>query len=85
MAYEIRILPSVLRDLGRLSHDERRRIAARIDTLALDPRPHACRKLRTMPDCYRIRVGPYRVIYQVKDTTVTVTVVRVRHRREAYR
>jgi len=85
MRYRLQIRPSALRDLGRLPAADRKRVVREIDGLAEDPRPAGCRKLRTMVDCYRIRVGVYRVVYLVQDEVVTVTVVRVRHRREAYR
>jgi len=48
-------------------------------------RPFGCLKLAGEPDLYRIRVGQYRIIYQVQDETLTVLVLSIRHRREIYR
>jgi mRNA interferase RelE/StbE len=48
-------------------------------------RPPGCLKLAGEPDLYRIRVGPYRIIYQVKDEALTVLVLAIGHRREIYR
>jgi mRNA interferase RelE/StbE len=54
--------------------------------LAQNPRPPGCRKLHgSGHDDYRIRVGDYRILYEVDDTAPTVRIMRVRHRREAYR
>lgn len=61
------------------------RIKQATDALAEDPRPPGCRKLRGADDLCRIRVGAYRVIYQVKDEVLLVLVLRVGHRREVYR
>ena len=84
MTYAIKIRPSAFRDLERLPPDARARVAARIDRLGREPRPPDCRELRALENCYRARVGPYRILYTVTDEVITVTVVRVRHRREAY-
>jgi mRNA interferase RelE/StbE len=62
----------------------RLRIAAAILTLADNPRPRGCKKL-TGQDLYRVRVGDYRVVYEIHDDVLVVLVVRVAHRREAYK
>jgi mRNA interferase RelE/StbE len=54
-----------------------------ISKLANNPRPVGCKKLRGW-DAYRIRIGDYRVIYEIHDDVLIVLVVRVAHRREAY-
>jgi mRNA interferase RelE/StbE len=61
------------------------RLRSAIDGLQETARPPGCLKLAGEPDLYRIRVGPYRIIYQVKDETLTVLVVSIGHRREIYR
>lgn len=50
-----------------------------------NPRPDGCRKLAGEKRAWRIRVGDYRVLYEIADGTVTVTVFRVAHRRDVYR
>jgi mRNA interferase RelE/StbE len=62
-----------------------RRLRADIDGLALNARPSGCVKLAGAPDLYRIRVGDYRVVYQVKDTPPVVLVLSIGQRREIYR
>jgi mRNA interferase RelE/StbE len=51
--------------------------------LELDPRPLGCKKLKGR-DAYRIRIGDYRVIYEINDGRLIVTVVTIGHRREVY-
>ena len=59
---------------------------AAIRALGETPRPRGARKLHGSPrDDYRIRVGDYRVLYEVDDAAQLVRIMRVRHRREAYR
>lgn len=62
----------------------RQRIEAKIASLATDPRPHDCTKLAGA-DAYRVRVGDYRIVYDVADAVRIVTVIHVGHRREIYR
>ena len=58
---------------------------AAIDELAQNPRPAGCAKLVGTANDWRIRVGDYRIIYEIHDTRLIVLVVRVAHRREVYR
>jgi len=83
--YQVVIERRAEKDMGRLSAPIHRRVSDAILALASDPRPAGCRKLVGGSDDWRIRVGDYRVIYQIADTVRVVRVHRVRHRREAYR
>lgn len=85
MAYRVEFTSRAARDLAALPTLTQKRIAARIDALALDPRPSASKKLHGGEDLYRIRVGDYRMIYQVQARIVVVTVIRIGHRRDIYR
>jgi len=85
MAYRIEIKPRAEKALGRIAKPRRRRIAKVIDRLARDPRPAGCRKLTGAEDAYRIRVGDYRVVYQVFGRVLVVWVVRVADRKDMYR
>ncbi|WP_338074530.1 type II toxin-antitoxin system RelE/ParE family toxin [Kineosphaera limosa] len=55
-----------------------------IDELGQEPRPKGCRKL-TGEEAWRVRIGSFRVIYEIADARLTVTVVRAGHRRDVYR
>ena len=82
--FEVRLRRSVAKDLLRLPKADNRRIAARIEALADDPRPHGCEKLAGSL-AYRVRQGNYRIVYTIDDDTVIVEIVRVGHRRDVYR
>jgi mRNA interferase RelE/StbE len=85
LAYDLIILPAAERDLRRLSRvvTEHRRLIAAIGGLRNEPRPAGCVKLAER-DAWRIRVGDYRVIYQIEDTVRVVRVVRIGHRSDVY-
>jgi mRNA interferase RelE/StbE len=83
--YTIQIAPSAERALAALDRPIQRRIAARIDTLAENPRPAGVKKLQGEPSIWRVRVGDYRVLYAVEDNRLLVLVVKVGHRSHVYR
>ena len=72
-------------DLRQLPKTLFERINERVLALREDPRPPGVRKLEGALEGWRIRVGDYRVIYQIDDAAQIVTIVRVRHRRDVYR
>ena len=84
MTYGIRFLPFVRKDLRGIPRPAVRLILNAIDRLADDPRPPNCSKL-TAHDLHRIRIGTYRVVYEVHDRELVIVVVKVAHRREVYR
>lgn len=82
--YELRVKPSVAKDLRGVPAADLRRILNRIEALRDDPRPPGCEKLGGA-ELYRVRQGVWRIVYGVDDATVTVEVVRVGHRSSVYR
>jgi mRNA interferase RelE/StbE len=82
--YELRIKPSVAKDLRGIRKTDVRRILKRMRSLCDDPRAPGCEKLGGQ-DLYRVRQGVYRIVYAIDDTSVIVEVVRVGHRGEVYR
>lgn len=85
MRYRILFTRRAERDFESLPERERARLGTRIDGLATTPRPDGVKKLAGADDLYRLRSGDYRVIYQIQDRVITITVVRVGHRRDIYR
>ena len=85
MAYAIEFVPSARRELRKLPREVQLKLNQRIDSLSSDPRPRGSKKLKGGDELWRIRVSDYRVVYEVKDKTLVVLVVRVAHRREVYR
>lgn len=83
--YRIEFAPAADRDFRALAEDVRRRLRPRIDALAENPRPHGVETLEGEKNLYRIRVGDYRIIYQIRDDVLVVLIVRIGHRREVYR
>ena len=83
--YRVLLERGAEKDLGRLSSEVHDRVVVSIQSLAANPRPPGCRKLTGSKNDWRIRVGDYRVVYEIADEIRIVRVNRVRHRREVYR
>ncbi len=84
MAYRIEVTPRARKDLKALPTRERQRVADQIDALKTNPRPQNCKKLKGREDFYRIRVGDYRVVYQVENEVLLILIVRIGDRKEIY-
>ncbi len=82
--YEIEFLRSAAKELAALPRATQERIAGVIDKLRSDPRPPGAKALQSDGKYLRLRVGDYRVIYQVADERLIVLVVKIGHRREVY-
>lgn len=85
MTYRLRIKRQAEADLRRLPPALFERINNQLLDLRETPRPPGVRKLQGQLEGWRVRIGDYRVIYLIDDAEQTVTIVRVRHRREVYR
>lgn len=83
--FEVLLERSAEKDLRRLTSRVHDQVVDRISGLAKNPRPSGCRKLSGGENDWRIRVGEYRVIYEIADAIRVVRVRRIRHRREVYR
>lgn len=84
-SFEIRWRGSTKKDLRRIPREEVARIVDEVAKLANEPLPHGSEKLTGSEHTYRIRVGDYRVIYEVLREASTVDIQRVRHRKDVYR
>jgi len=84
MKYQVILPKSVQKELDRLPDDVARRILIRLTGLETNPRPADVKKLKGR-DAWRIRVGDYRVIYEIHDRVLQIIVITVGHRREIYR
>lgn len=80
MNYTLRILPRAEKELEALDSKPYLAIKSNIYQLRDNPRPAGCRKLTNTPG-WRLRVGDYRVVYEIDDKAKTVTVLRVGHRK----
>ena len=84
MRYAIRIKASAARELQRIERSDRERLVAAIDRLAENPFAGSALK-GELRGLRRIRVGGYRVLYEVRERDLVVLVLRAAHRRDAYR
>lgn len=84
-SYTVEWKNSARRELRRRDRSVIPHIVEAVGQLAEEPLPAGCRKLTGSDHTYRIRVGDYRVVYEIVTDARVVQVVRVRHRREAYR
>ena len=82
--HSVRISRQAIKDISGLPGEYAVLVSRHIDRLAENPRPTDAKKLRGMMN-YSLRVGVYRVIYDIDDSAQVVTVYRVKHRRDAYR
>lgn len=84
-SYRVDIARRALRTLAALPRQEQQRVRAAIDLLADTPRPPGSVKLTGEDRAYRVRVGDYRIVYEVLDDRLVIHVVRIGHRRDVYR
>jgi mRNA interferase RelE/StbE len=86
VTYRVDLVPSAQRELVDIPLRDRKRIDERILALASNPRPSGVKALQGQKGTYyRLRVGDYRIVYQVQDKALIVLVVKIGHRREVYR
>jgi mRNA interferase RelE/StbE len=83
--YRVEITPHARKQLDKLPQQARERIETKIAALATDPRPPGSIKLAGTQNTYRIRVGMYRVIYEIHDAVLLVIVTEVVKRADAYK
>jgi mRNA interferase RelE/StbE len=84
-SYGVEIARRAIKALAGLPRQEQQRIRAAIDLLADNPRPPRCTKLTGEDDTYRVRVGVYRIVYEVFDARLVIHVVQLGHRRDIYK
>jgi mRNA interferase RelE/StbE len=84
VSYQVEMLSRAQKALARLPQQDYERVRDAIGALTEDPRPAGCRKLAGR-DGWRIRIGQYRVIYEIENAIRVVTVLDVGHRRDIYR
>lgn len=82
--YQVLITRSAEKQLKKLQPELQQKIAAVIMSLGIDPRPYGSKKLTGTVSTYRVRVGDYRVIYDIYEREVVVSVLKIGHRRDIY-
>ena len=83
--YEIYLERTAEKDLKKLDKAHFNRIVIRIKELSKKPRPRGCKKIAGSDNDWRIRVGDYRIIYEIDESSKSIRIMRVKHRSGAYR
>jgi mRNA interferase RelE/StbE len=82
--YSISFKQSVAKDLRAIPNPDVMKILEKIQALSENPRGEGCIKLSSK-ECYRVRQGLYRIIYEIKDSVLIVNVIKVAHRSTVYK
>jgi mRNA interferase RelE/StbE len=85
MLYTVELKPSATRELKKLSRNVQARLVKKMESLASNPRPSRAKRLEGPEGFYCVRVGDYRIVYDIQDDRLVVLVIRIGHRRESYR
>ena len=85
MSYTVQLAPAARRQLRKLDRSIQERVVRRLEKLEKDPRPPGVEKMEGDESTYRIRLGEYRIMYEIRDKVLVVLVLKVGHRREVYR
>ena len=85
MIYEIIITKSIQKQLDNLPNNIQERVYDKISQLAEEPRPDGVVKLKGYDNEYRIRIGDYRLVYEIRDEQLIVLLVQCKHRRDVYK
>jgi mRNA interferase RelE/StbE len=83
MNYKVVIERPVIKVLEKISEPDYSRIKKAIQSLASNPRPSGCIKLKGRP-AFRIRKGDYRIIYEIHDRVLTIKIIAIGHRKNIY-
>jgi mRNA interferase RelE/StbE len=84
VSYAVSVLRAAAKQLDKLPDDSRARIVEAIADLVKTPRPEGCIRLTGRP-AWRIRIGDYRVIYEIDDSLLEIVIVTIGHRKDVYR
>ena len=84
-SYRIEFTRSATKDLRAIDRQWIPRIISAVEALGDEPMPSGCKKLVGSDYTYRIRVGDYRIVYDIHNAKLVVSIIRVRHRRDVYR
>lgn len=84
-SYAVRINPTAWKEIMRLNDTMQERILTAIENLEITPRPSGVVKMSGEANIYRVRVGNFRILYEIHDEILVIVVVKVGNRRDVYR
>ncbi|MBE8986898.1 type II toxin-antitoxin system RelE family toxin [Nostoc sp. LEGE 12450] len=79
MSYQVALAPSAVQKIAELDSDVQQRLAQKLEELALNPRPEDAHPLKNTEQLYKVLLGEYRIIYQIQDQPLLVTVIKIAH------
>ncbi|MDZ7993602.1 MAG: type II toxin-antitoxin system RelE family toxin [Nostoc sp. EfeVER01] len=79
MSYQVALAPSTVQRIAELDSEVQQRLAQKLEELALNPRPQDAHLLKDSERLYKVRLGEYRIIYQIEDQPLLVTVIKIAH------
>ncbi|MEH2209792.1 type II toxin-antitoxin system RelE family toxin [Nostoc sp.] len=79
MSYQVALAPSAVQKIAELDSEVQQRLAQKLEELALNPRPENAHPLKDTERLYKVRFGEYRIIYQIQDQPLLVTVIKIAH------
>ncbi|MCD4830738.1 MAG: type II toxin-antitoxin system RelE/ParE family toxin [Anaerohalosphaeraceae bacterium] len=82
--YKVQLDDKVVKYLQKLDADLKKRIFRKLRSFKNNPRPNGCVGVKGMKNLFRVRIGDYRIVYQIEDKKLLVLVVRVGHRKDVY-
>lgn len=85
MTYDVQVHPAARKQLDSLPRKMQQRILEKINQLTVNPRPVGVVKLAGEDAVWRVRIGDYRVLYEIYDDKLVVLVIRIGHRKDVYR
>ncbi|MEM9216003.1 MAG: type II toxin-antitoxin system RelE/ParE family toxin [Cyanobacteria bacterium P01_F01_bin.150] len=85
MTYTLLVSKSVQKQISQLPKSVKSRAIEKIKNLASDPRPSGCIKLKGHDNQYRVRVGDYRIRYDIDDKALSIKILQCKHRRDVYK
>jgi mRNA interferase RelE/StbE len=83
--WHIELSSKAVKQFKKLDAQAKRKISAAIDELAKNPLSTNTKKLTAPIDLYRIRIGNYRVIYEIENKKIKILVLHIAHRKDVYR
>lgn len=85
MTFRIEFTKSAAKALKAIPKTDQKRIAKKIDSLAKSPPEPGKTKMKGNNPFHRVRVGGYRIIYEIRDEILLILILKIGHRKEVYR
>ncbi len=79
MSYQVALAPSAVQRIAEFDSEMQQRLAQKLEELALNPRPENAHPLKDTERLYKVRLGEYRIIYQIQEQPLLLTVIKIAH------